>query len=130
METYLDTVANEVAGSNKLGASSDKAKQNSDQHVPESPKLKKPEAQLLKRRVTEPVELEKEVVIEEERHADEEVNIHWPTSVQQAIERQKRRSLRRSSSLTIDMTDSVLNFRDADGSYSSDSNHYDIDSLA
>ncbi|RMD41335.1 hypothetical protein DV735_g3778, partial [Chaetothyriales sp. CBS 134920] len=126
MDTYLDTMANEVIRSHQHGVLSDKAKENSVQHVSESPKSKKEEPEVLKRRVTEPVELEKEVVIEEERHADEDVNIHWP-DMQQAVERQKRRSLRRSSSLTIDMTDSVLNFRDEDGNYSAETNHYDLD---
>jgi hypothetical protein len=54
----------------------------------------------------------------EENRADQETNTHWSTRVTrpEAVKR-------RSSSLSLDMKDSILNFKDQDGNYASACDH-------
>ena len=66
----------------------------------------------------------KKDVADEAKNATEDTNIHWPP---QSSPVKKSQKLRRTSSLAMDWSDSIVNFRDDDGSYTSDCNHGNFD---
>ena len=82
-------------------------------------------APALTRKDSAPVADFKKELETEKKHADEDTNIHWPDQSPPASAR-RTLSLRRTSALTMDLTDSIINFRDLDGSYASECSHCNL----